>query len=103
MEDSVLQRIREVFRIKGVSMLQVSNACGIKQNTFSRQVSGESTLSVATLLSIIGYFPDISTEWLLRGDGEMIKENNDNKEMPQSFDAKVEIDEEGCLKIKIKK
>ena len=33
----------------------------------------------------------------------MIKESNANKEMPQSFDAKVEIDEEGYLKIKIKK
>lgn len=99
MEDSVLQRIREVFRIKGVSMLQVSNACGIKQNTFSRQISGESTLSVSTLLSIIGYFPDISTEWLLRGDGNMFKSDKDLQKVAEK-EFTVVVDENGFLKLR---
>lgn len=98
MEDVVLQRIKELLRMKGTSMLQVSSACGIKQNTFSRQISGESTLSVSTLLSIIGYFPDISTEWLLRGEGEMFK-----SDIPAKSNAArvftVCIDENGFLKI----
>ena len=99
MEDAVLQRIRELLRLKGVSMLQVSNACGIKQNTFSRQISGESTLSVSTLLSIIGYFPDISAEWLLRGDGDMLKSDKDlQKGTEREFT--VVVDENGFLKIK---
>lgn len=99
MEDSVLQRIKEVFRIKGVSMLQVSNACGIKQNTFSRQISGESTLSVSTLLSIIGYFPDISTEWLLRGDGNMLKSDKGLQKVTEK-EFTILVDENGFLKIK---
>lgn len=99
MEDSVLQRIKEVFRIKGVSMLQVSNACGIKQNTFSRQISGESTLSVSTLLSIIGYFPDISTEWLLRGDGNMLKIDKGLQKVTEK-EFTVVVDENGFLKLK---
>lgn len=74
MEELILQRIKEVLRRKGVSMNQISSAYGIKQNTFSRQISGESSLSASSLLSIIGFFPDLSAEWLMRGDGPMFKE-----------------------------
>ncbi len=54
-------------------MLQVSKACGIKQNTFSRQIKGENALSSSTLLSIIGYFSDVSIDWLLTGNGSMLR------------------------------
>lgn len=98
MEDDVLQRIKELLKHKGISMLQVSNACGIKQNTFSRQMSGENSFSLSTLLSIIGYFPDVSAEWLLRGDGSMIKGENEAKgESGRKF--VVCVDKDGYLKI----
>lgn len=87
MEKSVLQRIRALLKTKRVSMLQVSDSCGIKQNTFSRQISGESSLSASTLLSIIGYFEDVSTEWLLRGSGEMLK---DTQSSPSSANSDTE-------------
>ena len=73
MEELILQRIKEVLRLKGISMSQISSAYGIKQNTFSRQISGESALSASSLLSIIGFFPDISAEWLMRGEGDMFR------------------------------
>lgn len=99
MEDLLLQRVRDVLREKRVSMLQVSDACGIKQNTFSRQLSGESALSASTLLSIIGYFPDVSTEWLLRGKGNMLieegKENDDDLQ-----ELTLIVDKNGYLRLK---
>lgn len=73
MEELILQRIKEIIRRKGVSMSQISSAYGIKQNTFSRQISGESSLSASSLLSIIGFFPDLSAEWLMRGEGPMLR------------------------------
>ncbi|WP_195501840.1 helix-turn-helix domain-containing protein [Bacteroides clarus] len=100
----VLQRIREFLKIKGVSMLQVSDACGIKQNTFSRQIGGESALSASTLLSIIGCFADVNTEWLILGEGDILKSNEAEKvnSASKKYDAEIEIDNEGYLKIKIK-
>lgn len=103
MENNVLQRIKEVLRVKNVSMIQVSDACGIKQNTFSRQLSGENALSASTLISILGYFNDISAEWLLRGEGEMFKSkaNSIEDETIQKISGEFEIDENGYLKVKL--
>lgn len=46
--------------------------CGIKQNTFSNQLNGARELSLATISAILISFEDISSEWLLRGKGEML-------------------------------
>lgn len=46
--------------------------CGIKQNTFSNQLNGARELSLATINAILISFEDISSEWLLRGKGEML-------------------------------
>lgn len=73
MENALPQRIRKIISVKGMSLKQVSDACGIKQNTFSRQLSGENSLSSSTVLSIIGYFPDVNVDWLMTGNGEMLK------------------------------
>lgn len=46
--------------------------CGIKQNTLSRQLSGVSEISIPTINAILDNHEDISSEWLLRGKGEML-------------------------------
>lgn len=99
----MIGRIKKIIEHTGLSERAFAEIIGVKQNTLNQQLKGERGLSLETISKILISYENISAEWLLRGSGEMIKENNDNKEMPQSFDAKVEIDEEGCLKIKIKK
>lgn len=99
----MIERVKKIIETKSKSIREFSSMIGVKQVTLNQQVSGSRSLSLDVVIAILNSFEDISAEWLLRGSGEMIKENNANKEMPQSFDAKVEIDEEGCLKIKIKK
>lgn len=76
MESSVLQRVRMLLAKKGIPQLTIAKATGIKQNTFSRQISGESALSEYVLSAIIGYFPDVSVEWLFTGKGEMLKSSS---------------------------
>lgn len=73
MESTVIQRIKAVLLHKDVPMSRIAEFAGIKQNTFSRQVGGESALSAAVLSAVIEYFPDISPEWLITGKGDMIK------------------------------
>ena len=76
MENDVLQRIRMILETTKSSMNAISKHGGMKQNTFSRQISGENILSVKSLLSILGYFPNVSAEWLLRGKGSMFLSDN---------------------------
>lgn len=46
--------------------------CGLKQNTFSNQMNGARELSLVTVNAILISFEEISSEWLLRGKGEML-------------------------------
>lgn len=99
MESIISQRVRAIAEKYNLSITALSKRIGIAQQTLNRQITGENAMSYYTIEAILGCFPEISAEWLLRGDGEMIKSAN---YMPKSFDAKIEIDNEGCLKIKIK-
>ncbi|OUP32026.1 helix-turn-helix domain-containing protein [Bacteroides sp. An19] len=100
MKTTITQRIKELIDFKEMSINSFSKKINIVQTTLNRQINGDtSSIPVGTIEAILHYFPEISAEWLLRGEGEMIKGKN---YMPKSFDAKIEIDNEGCLKIKIK-
>lgn len=100
MKTTITQRIKELIDFKEMSINSFSKKINIVQTTLNRQINGDtSSIPVGTIEAILHYFPEISAEWLLRGEGEMIKGAN---YMPKSFDAKIEIDNEGCLKIKVK-
>ena len=99
MEEVVIQRIRSIIKSERISISALSKMIDMPQATLNRQISGESAMTLDTFISIMNCFPKVSLTWVLRGDGEMMKGTN---YIPKSFDAKIEIDNEGCLKIKIK-
>lgn len=99
MENTIIQRIREILDKYELSVTSLAKKLCMSQPTLNRQLTGENSLSLETVNAILYYYQDISAEWLLRGEGEMIKGAN---YIPKSFDAKIEIDNEGCLKIKVK-
>lgn len=77
MKDAVLQRVKELFDIKGFkSEKSLAEALGIKQRTFNQQLTGQRALSLDTVLAILSTFDDLSAEWLLRGKGEVLDEDN---------------------------
>lgn len=68
----MVERIKELIAYTGLSDRAFALKCGLKQNTFSRQLNGLNEVSIQTSLSILSTFPEISAEWLLRGTGEML-------------------------------
>mgnify|MGYP002657684122 FL=1 len=68
----MVERIKELIAYTGLSDRAFALKCGLKQNTFSRQLNGLNEVSTQTALSILSTFPEISAEWLLRGKGEML-------------------------------
>lgn len=71
MEELVVQRINTLLKRKQVTKRAVSQHIGMNTSTFTRQLSGDNCVSLETILGVITYFPELSTEWLLRGVGEM--------------------------------
>ncbi len=100
MKEVVLQRIASVLSDKKMSITALSKLIGVPQPTLNRQISGESAMTLDILYSILNYFTDVSAEWLLRGEGEMIKGDKSAKEKFASKEFVVYVDENGFLKMK---
>lgn len=68
----MISRIKEIITYSGLSDRAFALKCGMAQNTLNRQLNGVRELSLTTINAILNTFEDISSEWLLRGKGEML-------------------------------
>lgn len=73
MEDAIRQRINEILSFYEITINRFSNGDSALQNRLSRQLSRGSAITSDTICLILSRFSDVSSEWLLRGEGEMIK------------------------------
>ena len=97
METSVTQRIKELIKKKGETDTSFSKKIGISQSTLSCQMRSVKGIGIEVVIATLNTFHDISAEWLLRGKGEMLFD----EDMPK-FEG-TESEEEENLKIEISK
>lgn len=71
------ERIRKIISYYNLTDRAFSNKCSIKQNTFSNQMNGQRDLSLPTIYAILDNCKEISAEWLLRGNGNMLIEEQE--------------------------
>lgn len=99
METTIIQRIKKLIDANNMSITSLSKKINIVQTTLNRQLNGDtSSIPIGTIEAILHYFPEISAEWLLRGEGAMIKGDNEAKvESGRKF--VVCVDKDGYLKL----
>ena len=97
-ESSVKQRIREILTVKESNPTKLSKDFSVNQKTLNNQINSDVQLSASTILLILKAFPDLSAEWLMRGEGEMFKSDISAKSNAARIFT-VCIDENGFLKI----
>ena len=69
---SLLQRLQEIHTYSGLSLRAFANKCDISQPTLDKQIKGLRSVSIETIMSVLYAFPEISADWLMRGEGEML-------------------------------
>lgn len=69
----IVQRIKELVELKAKSKRDFASLIGMEQVTFNNYMIGKRGLSYEVIDAILSAFPEVSAEWLLRGEGEMIK------------------------------
>lgn len=79
----MIDRVKEVLRAKSRSVREFAEFIGVKQVTLNQQLAGDRKLSLDIVQSILNSFEDISSEWLLRGEGDMIKPQHEQIVEPQ--------------------
>lgn len=73
----ILERIQKLIKEKCGERGETSfsKIVGIPQVTLNNYVKGRRGVSYEVIEAILSAFPEVSAEWLLRGEGDMLKEN----------------------------
>lgn len=73
METTIFERIQLIINHYNLNDIQFSEKAGIKQSTFSKGKSRNSDLKYMTIVNILTAFPEVSTDWFVMGEGNMLK------------------------------
>lgn len=74
-ENDLRCRISDVFKHYGTTPGKMAGKDAALQNRLSRQMRGAS-ITYDTIITILENYPDVSSDWLLRGRGEMLLADN---------------------------
>ncbi len=72
----MVERINKIKDEKAKSERQFAIEIGMAPNTLNQSMTGKRAVSLDIILRILDRFPDISSDWLLFGKGEMHVEDN---------------------------
>ena len=76
MESSIRQRIKDILIAFNSNTNRLAGDDVNFQNRLSRQINQGATISCDTLIRVLMAFPDVSAEWMIRGNGEMMFTDN---------------------------
>ena len=71
----ISDRIKYVLSEKQTSVAELAGS-ETQRIKFSRQLNGHNGLTLPVVVKVLDRFPDVSAEWLIRGEGEMDKSNH---------------------------
>ena len=94
MQKTMLERVNKLVERTGESKNSLANKCGMNPQTFWRYVTGDNKITVSLLHSLLDVFPDLSAEWLMRGDGAMYisdQPSTDHTDSDEVLDLKAEV------------
>lgn len=79
-------RIEKVILFQNMTSGQFAAEIGIQNSTLSHILNNRNNPSLDVLKKILSRFPDISTDWLILGQGSMLRQEKQSKE-PTLFDS----------------
>lgn len=84
MKEQVKMRVLAVMEHEQLSDAQFAEAIGISRGAVSQIKSGRSYPSLDVTLKMLDRFPDLNSDWLLLGKGEMYRTDEPSTSMIQS-------------------
>lgn len=95
---STVTRFKEYLDSKGIKNAQAERDCGLSNGLIKSAISAGSALGSDKLEKILNTYPDLSAEWLLRGNGHMLVTDGIDTEqlfrslnMPSNSDKIIEV------------
>ena len=69
---TIKERMQRILTVYKSNPTQLAKSFKVNQKTLNSQINGETAVSASTLIMFLEAF-DISAEWLMRGEGEMLR------------------------------
>jgi len=84
-------RILEVFKQSELSRAEFAQALGISNAVLSHISSGRNKPSLDLVLALLNKFPEIHPEWLLLGNGPMLRKDLQSEWQKQQDDILIKL------------
>lgn len=83
----MVERIRLILRTKNLSASTFADEIGVQRSAISHILSGRNNPSLEFIQKILRRYPELNTEWVLSGKGEMLSYNlfNSNEDVAQKL------------------
>ena len=86
----MVPRIKNVIAYSNLSIRAFAIKIGVNQPTLDRMIKGINALNLNCVIGILSAFPEISSEWLMRGVGEMLLSDTPKKEDVEKMERLVD-------------
>lgn len=97
---TVKERINQFIDYKGISINAFESSIGVSKSYWSNTQK----ISAEVVAEVLRVYSELSAEWIMCGNGSMLKQEAEKvNSVSKKYGAEIEIDNEGYLKIKMKK
>jgi len=80
----MVERILEIIKINKLTAARFAEILDVQRSNVSHVLSGRNNPSLDFVIKVLNAFPEISSEWLLFGKGNMLKD--ERKKFVSSYD-----------------
>ena len=95
--NSIKDRIKQLITTKGLTSARFADMIGVQRSGISHILSGRNKPSLDLLNKMLFTFPDISADWLITGQGDMLR--SETKKSPSTGELFPPGDEKRSEKV----
>ena len=77
---NILDQLQALVVAEGITITALERQVGASKGVISRAIKYGTDIQVKWLTKVVENYPQISTEWLLTGNGEMYKSKTSNEQ-----------------------
>lgn len=83
----IIERLGEYIHFKGISLNSFDKAIGMSNGYIGKQIKNKASVGSNIIGKISCVYKDLNIEWLITGNGEMIKQDTETPNQPQDDKA----------------
>lgn len=88
---SIQDRLKTIFDALGITIYQIAKELGENPSKFYNILNGRAKPSYDTIMSLLACYPQISADYLIRGNEPVLKSSEENARFLTADDETVEI------------